>query len=228
MLAEFIYLLLFICSTSLNYLLASVAGLSFYPQWITHLLMTAGIDSNYKIPIQHFIKVPFCWLKLSTKFPTCYLSAVCFFFRELVRELNGKSDEVLTRQPDQHHRVVFQPPPSLDGGLDGQSMLLFLYSFYCLSKAMARILPIGETFQRIVQSCKPEGLFLSNQTLFSSKPELHHRMFLCINNCPCSYTLSGSDTKAFYLLFHSKSSNSNFATDVLNLTLRSIIANRSS
>ena len=35
------------------------------------------------------------------------------------------------------------------------------------------------------------------------------------------------DTKAFYLLFHSKSSNSNFATDVLNLTLRSIIANRS-
>ena len=155
--------------------------------------MTAGIDSNYKIPIQHFIKVPFCWLKLSTKFPTCYLSAVCFFFRELVRELNGKSDEVLTRQPDQHHRVVFQPPPSLDGtgGLDGQSMLLFLNSFYCLSKAMARLLPIGETFQRIVQSCKPEGLFLSNQTLFSSKPELHHRMFLCINNCPCSYTLSG-------------------------------------
>ena len=178
-------------STSLKYLLASVAGLSFYPQWITHLLMTAGIDSNYKIPIQHFIKVPFCWLKLSTKFPTCYLSAVCFFFRELVRELNGKSDEVLTRQPDQHHRVVFQPPPSLDGGLDGQSMLLFLNSFYCLSKAMARLLPIGETFQRIVQSCKPEGLFLSNQTLFSSKPELHHRMFLCINNCPCSYTLSG-------------------------------------
>ena len=153
--------------------------------------MTAGIDSNYKIPIQHFIKVPFCWLKLSTKFPTCYLSAVCFFVWELVRKSNGKSDEVLTRQQDQHHRVVFQPPPSLDGGLDGQSMLLFLYSFYCLSKAMAQILPIGETFQRIVQSCKPEGLFLSNQTLFSSKPELHHRMFLCINNCPCSYTLSG-------------------------------------
>ena len=126
-------------STSLKYLLASVAGLSFYPQWITHLLMTAGIDSNYKIPIQHFLKVPFCWLKLSTKFPTCYLSAVCFFFRELIRELNGKSDEVLTRQPDQHHRVVFQPPPSLDGGLDGQSMLLFLNIFYCLSKAMARL-----------------------------------------------------------------------------------------
>ena len=86
---------------------------------------------------------------------------------------------------------IIQQPPSLDGGLDGQSMLLFLNSFYCLSKAMARPLPIGETFQRIVQSCKPEGLFLSKQTLFSSKPELHHRMFLCINNCPCSYTLSG-------------------------------------
>ena len=142
--------------------------------------LTAGRDSELNDSI--FGQVSLCWLKLRIHFHAIQLQ---FLYR------SSKSREELAQQPDQHHRVVFQPPPSLDGGLDGQSLLLFLYSFYCLWKARSQLLPIGETFQRIVQSCKPEGLFLSKQTLFSSKPELHHRMFLCINNCPCSYTLSG-------------------------------------
>ena len=103
--------------------MASVLGLSFCPPRLTHLLLTAGIDSTNSFPRQHFPQASFCWFKLSMKYS--YSSAISFFFRELiwaVRSTNGQSYEELTGQPDQHHRVALQPPPSLDSGLDSRSV----------------------------------------------------------------------------------------------------------
>ena len=137
--------------------MASVLGLSFCPPRLTHLLLTAGnsIDSNNSFPRQHFPQASFCWFKLSMKYSSCYSSAISFFFRELiwaVRSTNGQSDEELTGQPDQHHRVALQPPPSLDSGLDSRSVfalfpnsLLLPYKGYDANTHM-----IGESFARIV------------------------------------------------------------------------------
>ena len=57
-----------------------------------------------------------------------------------------QSREELTRQPEQHHRVVIlQPPPSLDGGLDSQSLFLRVWFFNCPTKAMLLYLCNGDS-----------------------------------------------------------------------------------
>ena len=123
--------------------MASVSGLSFCPPRLTLLLLTGGIDSTNIFPRQHFSQASFCWFNRPMKYFLCYLSAISFFFREpfwAVRSTNDQSDEESTRQPDQHHRVVLQPPPSLDSGLDSRSVIvLFRIVGYCLSKAMMLI-----------------------------------------------------------------------------------------
>ena len=80
-----------------------------------------------------------------------------------------QSREELTRQPEQHHRVVIlQPPPSLDGGLDSQSLFLRVWFFNCPTKAMLLHLCNGDS------SC---ALFPKTyKTRFISKQEIHHRM----------------------------------------------------
>ena len=77
-----------------------------------------------------------------------------------------------TQQPEQHHRVVIlQLPPSLDGGLKSQSLIILLYCFFnCLTKAL---MPqpsynTGEASSAL--------LFLTSKTFFQFKAGLHHRM----------------------------------------------------
>jgi len=83
----------------------------------------------------------------------------------------SKSGGELIGQPDQHHRVVTQLPPSLDGGLDGQSLsILFFFSLLLPYKGHGAIIKlIGESFYA---RC-PRTTY---QTPFNVKLEQHHRM----------------------------------------------------
>ena len=198
--------------------MASVLGLSFCPPRLTHLLLTAGIDSTNSFPRQHFPQASFCWFKLSMKYSSCYSSAISFFFRELiwaVRSTNGQSDEELTGQPDQHHRVVLQPPPSLDSGLDSRSVFaLFPNSLLLPYKGYdANTHIIGESFARIV---------LGHIRRFSfSKQDQHHRMLILgVNFCPCKNSLIETLFCTYCHYVRNKSSKLH-ETDFFSLALRS-------
>ena len=151
-------------SARLKYLLASVTDPSLCPQRLNHLTLTAGRDSKRSFHRQHFQRASFRWFKLSTKHLTFYSSA--FLFSTI-----SKSGGELIGQPDQHHRVVTQLPPSLDGGLDGQSLsILFFFSLLLPYKGHGAIIKlIGESFYA---RC-PRTTY---QTPFNVKLEQHHRM----------------------------------------------------
>jgi len=151
-------------SARLKYLLASVTDPSLCPQRLNHLTLTAGRDSKRSFYRQHFQRASFRWFKLSTKHRTFYSSA--FLFSTI-----SKSGGELIGQPDQHHRVVTQLPPSLDGGLDGQSLsILFFFSLLLPYKGHGAIIKlIGESFYA---RC-PRRTY---QTPFNVKLEQHHRM----------------------------------------------------
>ena len=152
-------------SARLKYLLASVTDPSLCPPRLTHLTLTAGRDSKRSFHRQHFQRASFsCRFKLSTK-PLTFYSSV-FLFSTI-----SKSGGELIGQPDQHHRVVTQLPPSLDGGLDGQSLsILFFFSLLLPYKGHGAIIKlIGESFYA---RC-PRRTY---QTPFNVKLEQHHRM----------------------------------------------------
>ena len=89
------------------------------------IIMTAGRDSRG-------LTTAFCEHHTLVKCPL-HLAA---FYSLAVSLRNRQSREELTRQPDLHHRVVIlQPPPSLDGGLDSQSLCLDAWFFNCPAKA---------------------------------------------------------------------------------------------
>ena len=90
-----------------------------------------------------------------------------------------QSREELTRQPEQHHRVVIlQPPPSLDGGLDSQSVFLRVWFFNCPTKAMLLYLCNGDSSRALFPK--------TYKTRFTSKQEIHIQDVICINFYPCS------------------------------------------
>jgi len=75
-----------------------------------------------------------------------YLLHLIPFYSLAVSVKIRQSREELTRQPEQHHRVVvLQPPPSLDGGLDSQSLFLRVWFFNCPTKAMLLYLCNGDS-----------------------------------------------------------------------------------
>ena len=75
-----------------------------------------------------------------------YLLHLIPFYSLAVSVKIRQSREELTRQPEQHHRVVIlQPPPSLDGGLDSQSLFLRVWFFNCPTKAMLLYLCNGDS-----------------------------------------------------------------------------------
>jgi len=87
--------------------------------------MTAGRDSRG-------LTTAFCEHHTLVKCPL-HLASI---YSLAVSLRNRQSREELTRQPDLHHRVVIlQPPPSLDGGLDSQSLCLDAWFFNCPAKA---------------------------------------------------------------------------------------------
>ena len=149
------------------------------------------------------------------KYSSCYSSSISFFFCEpiwAVRSTNRQSDEELTGQPDQHHRVVLQPPPSLDSGLDSRSLfpnsLLLPYKGYD-----ANIHMIGESFARIV---------LGHIRRFSfSKHGIHHRMLILgMNFCSCKNSLIETLFCTYCRSVRNKSSKLH-ETDFFSLALRS-------
>ena len=89
-----------------------------------------------------------------------------------------QSREELTRQPEQHHRVVIlQPPPSLDCGLDGQSLFLDVWFFNCPAKAMMLFLCFGDSSSAMfLRTCK---------TLFHFQAGFTPQDAFCVNFCFC-------------------------------------------
>ena len=80
----------------------------------------------------------------------------------------SQSVEELTQQPEQHHRVVIlQLPPSLDGGLKSQSVIILFYCFLnCLTKALMQqpSYNSGETLCALS--------FLTSKTFFSNQSRI--------------------------------------------------------
>ena len=87
--------------------------------------MTAGRDSR---GLSTAIRKRLLLIKCPFHFLPFYLLAFAIKFCQTSKEL--------TLQPELHHRVVIlQPPPSLDCGLDGQSLFLDVWFFNCPAKA---------------------------------------------------------------------------------------------
>ena len=123
--------------------------------------MTAGRDSTG-------VMTAFFCIRLLVK----YNDEIYVLFARSFAKRFSQSVEELTQQPEQHHRVVIlQLPPSLDGGLKSQSVIILFYCFLnCLTKAL---MPqpsynTGETSSAL--------LFLTSKTFFQFKAGLHHRM----------------------------------------------------
>ena len=84
--------------------------------------MTAGRDSTG-------VMTAFFCIRLLVK----YNDEIYVLFARSFAKRFSQSVEELTQQPEQHHRVVIlQLPPSLDGGLKSQSVIILFYWFFKL------------------------------------------------------------------------------------------------
>ena len=127
---------------------------------------------------QHFERASFRWFKLPTKHLTFYSSA--FLFSTI-----SKSGGELIGQPDQHHRVVTQLPPSLDGGLDGQSLsILFFFSLLLPYKGHGAIIKI--IWRVFLCALSKQDISDAFQRKAGTTPQ---DALPCVNFCPCKNSL---------------------------------------
>ena len=141
--------------------------------------MTAGRDSR---GLSTAIRKRLTLIKCPFHFLPFYLLAFAIKFCQTSKEL--------TLQPELHHRVVIlQPPPSLDCGLDGQSLFLDVWFFNCPTKAMMLFLCFGDSSSALfLRTCK---------TLFHFQAGFTPQDAFCVNFCPCR----NSWMKTFYTAY---------------------------
>ena len=100
----------------------------------------------------------------------------------------------MTRQPEQHHRVVIlQPPPSLDGGLDSQSLFLRVWFFNCPTK----VIMLFRTTESLRALCSQKHI----RRLFHFQAGLTPQDATRINFCPCGNSWMKSFLGRLLLLY---------------------------
>ena len=138
---------------------------------IVRYSMTAGRDSG---SLEQHLRTSACWLN----------SQRWFYSSTQLQLLSGsnKSGEELTRQREQHHRVVFQPPSSLEGGLEGRRESCYFFNY--LIALQRHWCPFS---LHMIQLKRLRAHCFSQQVRRFSNISRNNTTGCCyINYCPCS------------------------------------------